>query len=99
MKNIREYLSKDGKQSSMRLMAVRISNTAAFIAIVVVVGCVIGLLLCVYFNRGFSKIAEIIRNLLGGTAGIIGTLLIPAFGGKAAQTKFEISDKNKGGNL
>lgn len=97
MKNIHEYLTKDGKQSSMRLMAVRISTTAAFISIVVVIGCVIGLLMCVYFNRGFSKISEIIKSLLGGTAGIIGTLLIPAFGGKAAQTAFELNDKNKGG--
>ena len=86
MKNIQEYLRSDTKQSSMRLMAIRAVNTACFIAVVAVLGAVSGVIVAIALDRGLSVISGIVGGLLGGSAGIVGTLLVPAFAGKSSQS-------------
>ena len=69
------------KSSSMRFCLVMTVVTACFVAI----GAVAGYILAVWLDRDMAMVASI----LGGFAGIIGALLVPAFTGKAIQRKFE----------
>ena len=95
MKDIKEFLKVGTQQSSMRLMSMRAVNTACFVSVFAIVGAVTSLILCVTCNKDLVAIGAVIGALLGGTAGIVGTLLLPAFGGKAAQSKFEQENQNK----
>lgn len=91
-KNRLESFLKVGTDDSlMRLMSIRAVNTACFVAIMAILGVVSGLILGILSNRDLTVITSIIGALLGGAAGMIGTLLVPAFGGKVAQSKFEIN--------
>lgn len=79
---LREYLSAGHQQSAMRLMAFLCVVTACISAIGAVSGFVVGVIL----GRDMTMLGAAI----GGIAGIIGALLVPAFGGKAAQSFAEL---------
>ena len=88
--SLKDYLRGDTNQSSMRLMAFLVVVTACIVALGAVGGFVLAIIR--------DKDAGIIGALLGGCAGLVGALLVPAFGGKALQT-FAEGDKpdNTGG--
>jgi F0F1-type ATP synthase assembly protein I len=93
MKNLNQYLRSDTKESSMRLMSNRVATTACFISIFSVVGTTVGIILAIILNRDLVVFSGIIGTFLGAVAGIVGVLLVPAFGGKAAQ-KFAEKESN-----
>jgi hypothetical protein len=67
-----------GDPSSMRVGFMIVVITACAVAL----GAVVGYILSIVWNRDLT----ILSGALGGLAGVIGSLLVPAFGGKAAQT-------------
>ena len=68
---------KDKINSSMRIAFLMVVITACMVAL----GAVAGLILSIVLHQELTAIGSI----LGGLAGIIGSLLVPAFGGKSLQ--------------
>jgi len=77
---------KDLKNSSMRFALIMTVLTACLVAI----GAVVGFILSICLNRELTMLGSV----LGGMAGIIGSLLVPAFTGKSIQKKFESEVEN-----
>jgi hypothetical protein len=75
----------DKNNSSMRFALIMCVVTACIIGIGAGIGFILGILL----NRDLALIGA----SLGGLAGIIGAILVPAFSGKAIQ-KFAEQDKS-----
>jgi len=85
--NIKPFLSDQGDQSMMRLMANRAVWTACFIAVFAVCGAVCGFVLAIILKfTNIELVGSIIGAILGGTAAISGTFLVSAFGGKSIQS-------------
>lgn len=85
MKNLLKFLQHGTPESSMRLMALRIVNAAFFLVVFGIVGVVAGFIVAVVLNRDMAQVAAVVGGIMGGMAGVVGALLVPAFGGKAAQ--------------
>ena len=93
MKEISKYLRSDSKESSMRLAFNKTINTSIFVAIFTTIGAVTDFVLGVLLDKNLQYISMCIGALAGLSVAIIGSLNVPAFSGKAAQSKFELSSK------
>lgn len=91
-KNMLEFLKSDSKQSSTRLMLVRLTNTAIFVAIITALGGVFGFISGIILNRDLALLGSALGGLAGLSAGLVGTLLVPSFGAKVGQS---FSENNK----
>lgn len=79
------FLQNNSSDSMMRLMAIMVVNTARIVAIIPTVALAFALIWKVLNKEEIESLTGIISAILGGSAGIIGTLLFPAFGGKVGQ--------------
>lgn len=77
----RTFLQGSGKDSMMRLGFFIIILAGGITALGAVAGYLIGIIIG-------SNMLEI-GTAIGGLAGLVGTLLVPAFGGKAYQARGE----------
>jgi hypothetical protein len=86
---LRDYLRSDSNQSAMRLMGFMCTLAACIFS----VEAGAAMILCVVLARDGSVAGAI----LGGSAAVIGALLVPAFGGKAVQAFAESNTPPEGG--
>jgi hypothetical protein len=84
--DLKSFLKAGTDDSMMRLMSYKVVKTGCFIAIAAIIGSFLGWFLMIIFNRDMAVLGVILGSVLGGTAALEGTLLLPSFGGKAAQS-------------
>lgn len=89
------FLKTNSDDSMMRLMSFRVVNTARIIAIIPILALSFVLIWRVINKEEIESLTGVISVILGGTAGIIGTLLVPAFGGKVGQKFAEKKEEEK----
>lgn len=87
------FYKNNSDDSMMRKMSIRIVTTASFVSVLVTVAVVFALIWQIVNKQEINSLIGVISGLLGGSAGIIGTLLIPAFGGKVGQKFAEKKDQ------
>lgn len=84
----KDFFRSDSTLSSMRLNAFIVTVTACIVALGAVGGAVVGVIL--------DRDLALIGGIIGGCAGLVGALLVPAFGGKAFQSFAEKKPDDSG---
>ena len=94
--SLKDYLRDDTQYSAMRLFGF-LCVLAAFLFTLAAAAAIILAVVLLREGNLVGSIAAIIGAILGGGAALVGALLVPAFGGKAAQS-FAENQMNGGKN-